>query len=94
VIVVIGLGFAALVLTVFVGLDGIRKEVARSANAEFQMAEALGKIASQAATIELRQRTIQSDMLKLSEKASKVKNEELGRQVEEMIARGARVLDG
>jgi peroxiredoxin family protein len=93
-IFVIGVGFAVLAFVVFAGLDSIRKEAARSANAHFQMAEALTKIASQAATIESRQRAIQIDMLKLSEKADKIRNEELGREVEEMIARGARVLDG
>ena len=93
-ILALGIGFGVLTLALAFGLDGIRKEAARSANAQIQIAEALGKLASQAATIEQRQRDIQAEQLKLAERVAAIKDEQLRREVEEMIANGARVLDG
>ena len=42
-ILALGIGFGVLTLALAFGLDGIRKEAARSANAQIQIAEALGK---------------------------------------------------
>lgn len=93
-IVTLGIGFAILALVVAFGLEAMRKEAARSANAQFQMAEAMSKIAAQTAAIEMRHKDIQIEQLKLNEKVAAIKNEELRLLAEDMIAKGARVLDG
>jgi hypothetical protein len=93
-ILTLSIGFAALAIILAVGLDGIRKVGARSANAQLQMADALSKIADQLAVVEMRRRDIQVEQLKLGERVAAIKNEDLRRESEDMIAKGARVLDG
>lgn len=90
----LAIGFSLLALIVASGLAGIRKEIARSATSHFQMAEALRKLAEQAGTIEIRLKSIQVEQFKLTERVAGIKNEEVRRETEDMIAKGARVLDG